>query len=202
MIRQFLIITALAALAGCSSSKKSGTAKNDKARQAIACAEQQLSGNHLDWHIIDTSTVTFPKGMRMPAGYKIYTLDSAQLATFFSRPSDTWRTALPLPEPVGCQVVTLKESAAMSEDLKKKFPNNVSLQGKGDGNPQSDIRLDYDGKRVRGMVRWGADQYIINPVMNGSTLYYMVFNKQASNLPKRPFEQRSNQSKKLPAYDK
>ena len=204
MIKYFLILTASVGLVACSSSKNSGTSsKTNTSRQTIACAEQHITGNHLDWHPVDNGAVTFPKGAKLPTDYKIYTLDTAQVSGFFKSSSKSWKTVLPLPEPTGCQISSLKESSAMSEELKQKFPNTVSLQGQIDGNAQSDVRLDYDGKRLRGMVRVGSEQYVISPVENAQVLYYLVFNKQNNNIPKKPYEQQmQGEQQKRPTYDR
>jgi hypothetical protein len=201
MTRYITVSLALATLLSCSTTKKAGNATAKAPKKPVACASAKLAGSHLTWYEVDTSVAVFPKGARMPASYKVYELDSAELAGFVNSGAQAWQTAVPLPDPTGCQVVSLKQSKTMSEELKKKFPNMVSLQGKSEANPESDVRLDYDGTKLRGQIRWGKDVYIINPVVNGKQTYYVIFDKKNAGARKQPFEQRGV-NKKVPTYDR
>ncbi len=156
--------------------------------QQIACASKHVEGVHLDWIIQKPADFKAPSNFQMPANYSLYTIDSIQLQRFFLRNNASLKTLVPLPLQKECVIVSLTESGTLSEELKKKYPKMITLQGKMDGAPLSDVRIEYDGTKMKGQIKSGDHLYLITPVASGARIFYIVYDKATSGIPKQPFE--------------
>jgi hypothetical protein len=180
----------------CSSTKKAATpAGNGAVTNAnIACSDLQKEAGEprLDWIIEKNSVLDNLTTLAKPSSYKVYSLDTNQMRSFFKAYKDAadkqavLKILLPLPEPVGCRTYTLAESGVMPAKLKEKYPDIVSLKSK-DG---TGVRLDYDGLKIRAQVTEGADVYVFTPVRNNGTTYYMVYKRSETGEKKEQFEQK------------
>ena len=200
-----LVILALISLS-CNSTRKtasiSGTRANSPARKSIACGEQakESSQPHLDWIIEENSVLDNVTTLSRPSSYKVYSLDSVQLRSFFHAAKGTpgkpgsVKTILPLPAPFECRTYAFSESNAMSQQLKEKYPDIVSLKGS-DETGKADARLDYDGMKLRGQIMWNKEIYLISAIPNNGRYYYMVYLRSDSGEQKEPFEENPVQTR-------
>lgn len=175
---------------GCGSAGKVKATKSNSSlekRRRIACADLNVPGPRLDWVMVDANRVSVPKNL-FPKQYQVYLLDTTQLNMVFNPSLKNWTVAVPLPEPIGCQIATLQESGTMSAELRQKYPAMLSLAGPAANNATADFRMDYDGNKLRGQVRWGADVFILSPFYTDGHVFYIIYNKKESGVNKAPFE--------------
>lgn len=155
---------------------------------------------HLDWIMEDNAVLDKMQTLTKPKSYKVYSLDSAQAKSFFNAAKTTGaKTVIPLPAPYECKSFSLSESGAMSDKLKAKYPDIVSLKGTDDDTKKSDVRLDFDGSKVRGQIIWAGEVYLITPVRGESGYYYMIYAKKDTGEKKQEFE---TTKPAVPAYDR
>lgn len=186
--------------ASCSSPKKTTTAhtpapavnKQEPHRKNIACGGimKDAKQPRLDWIIEDNSVLDSITTLPKPDGYKVYSLDTLQAREFFRQTKDTSQklsVVIPLPAPLGCRVYALSSSGVMNAKLAEKYPDLVALQGS-DQQGASQLRLNYDGKWVKGQVLSGGKTYLVNPVRSNGVIYYMVYARSDSKEVKEPFE--------------
>lgn len=202
MLKQLLIrwcvpaagVWMMCATAGCSSSRKlSG---------AVACSNASSTGNssRVAWlHApkVDTSFV-FP--FPLPSKYGLYEIAAAELNGFFAffkgRASDSAQVresviSIPLPAPAGCQAFRVRHSDVLSPALQQKYPELVALRGvSAEGG--HDLRLEYDGVKMKGQVLWQGQVYLVEPLQparTGDNYLYMIYAKEDAGIRKRMFEQ-------------
>lgn len=202
MIRVFSIGVFVLALGllSCNTSRKTtassggGDRKGDK--QKIACSQQAKDDSQprLEWIIEDTSVLSGLKTMERPSSYKVYSLDSVQAKTFFrsfndtSRKQEKIRMTLPLPAPNECKAFDVSNSRVMNKKLKEKYPELVTLQGRGtDG--KGDARINYDGIKVKIQVNMNGEIILINPIRHNGRTYYVAYARADSRDKKESFEE-------------
>jgi hypothetical protein len=193
-------------IVSCSGTKKGSTAQNNgsSTKKKIACSEHKMDADvpHLDWIVEDNAVLEKMQTLTRPTNYKVYSLDSAQAKTFFNTAKTSGgKTVIPLPAPYECKSFSLSESGAMSDKLKAKYPDIVSLKGTDEDTKKSDVRLDFDGNKVRGQIIWGGEVYLITPVRGEKGYYYMVYAKKDTGEKKGTFET-TTPAKSEPAYDR
>jgi hypothetical protein len=183
--------------ASCSSSHKTTggniTAKNSTV--PASCSNTGKSTTELSWVGVANLTTAAAGGKILPAQFETYTIDNNQLKAFFSaakQPDQRTIVSIPVPAPVGCQEFEVRSSSAVPPELAEKFPDMASLQGIGTINRAGDLRLDYDGSRLRGQVIWNGQVFLITPVESNGKLVYIIYDKSGSNEKKDAFEQPSN----------
>lgn len=180
----FFIIPVVCMLS-CTSGKVTASNKNRK-QLKVACGKVAITADkpHIDWFEADAQ---LPTEMQLPKAYKAYTVEHGQLKRFFDAANaGEAQTTVPLPSPAGCIVFTVKPSGTLSEALRKKYPNMVSLSGTGSSG--GDIRLDFDGEKMNGQVIHRSETYIISPTASGEKTYYLIYKKSDAGLEKQPFE--------------
>ena len=196
-----LLVAGLMVLS-CSNTKKGTTAQNGSVKKKIACSDHKMDADqpHLDWIVEDNAVLEKMQTLTKPTNYRVYSLDSAQAKAFFNAArASKGKTVIPLPAPYECRNFELSESGAMSDELKKKYPDIVSLKGTDDATKKSDVRLDYDGNKVRGQIIWAGEVYLITPVKGENGYYYMVYAKKDTGETKKAFE---SVKPVQPAYDR
>ena len=177
----YLGITVL--FASCAGSNKVTTKK--EVVQGVSgtdVCEKSLSGNkpHISWY---KQTDDVFKGAEntivLPAMHDVYGLDTQQLRTFFyaAKKEGEVETAIPLANGVGCRVFTLKTSGAMNEELRKKYPDMISLQGGESGTNNGDVRMDYNGRAIQAQIVIDGATYILKPVYVRNVYYYVMYRK-------------------------
>lgn len=178
----FIILFAVS----CSTAKKAATNKN---KGTIACADKQLVGPHFDWRIESEEVLKGYTAKPLPKAYKVYSIDSEQLANFFMVAGSNMRdmpplnTLIPLPDPTGCQQFEL------SFANKKTIPGKadmVLLKGKGVDTKQNSVSIGYDGEKMFANLACGASSYTVTQVVNNSKPYYIVAQLPDNNTPKVP----------------
>lgn len=202
MIRVFNIgVFVLASvLLSCNTHKKttasSGGSDSKGDKKNIACSQQTKDDSqpHLEWIIEDTSVLSGLKTMERPSSYKVYSLDSVQAKTFFRSFNDTSRKqeritmVLPLPAPNECKAFIVSNSRVMSKALKEKYPELVTLQGRGtDG--KGDARINYDGIKVKIQVNMNGEIVLINPIRHNGRTFYVAYARADSKDVKENFEE-------------
>lgn len=174
----------LLSVASCSGQKKVSAVS--AAGSKIACAQTEIpvAGAHIDWYRTPSEALA---GVELlPSTYSVFTIAQGQLRTFFESTNNTAGiTVIPLPS--GCLRFALKRSGAMSEELQKKYPGMVSLNGTDEQG--ADARLDFDGTQMSGQVTQKGMVYLIQPVKKGSEVYYIIYKKSDSGGVKQPFEE-------------
>jgi hypothetical protein len=198
----------LMGVSSCAGSRKTavdqeaGTQTEKKQKLACADVSKGISGVQLAWKTEENSVLNSLTNKAKPTSYKVYSLDSLQLGNFFreARSKGNVSTVLPLPDPAGCRLCRLTESGVMPEELKKKYPDVVSL--KGSDAEGADVRLDYDGRKMKGQVIVKGEVYLVNPVRSNDKTYYMVYRKLDSGDPKESFERAPQSSGQQIKYDR
>lgn len=91
-----------------------------------------------------------------------------------------------VPLPSGCKRFSVTVSQTMSPELAAKYPDIISMKGSADDG--SDLRLDWNGKEMRGQVVSGADTWFIEPYSSGTQTCSLIYHKNDASATKRPFE--------------
>lgn len=201
MLKQLLIrwsvpaagIGMMCAIAACSSSRKLSS--------TVACsnASAQDQSPRVSWSSapIDTpQTLSFP----LPAKYSLYEIWGGELISFFavfknatpdSAQARELTITIPLPTPAGCQAFRVRRSDVLSPALQQKYPDLIALRGvSAEGG--HDLRLEYDGVRIKGQVLWQGQVYLVEPLYptrKGDKHLYMIYAKEDAGIRKRMFEQ-------------
>lgn len=184
------LLICIAAVAGCGAPRKAsqGFADQTTKPKNIVCAAEWKNSPHFNWVRVDASSLALPANMT-PLTYKVFSIDTNQLRSYFAKDVAERSFVAPLPPPFGCMTGRLKASGVLAPELKKRYPQMVSLAGQAMSDANSDIRIDYDGTKMRGQLRIGADVFMLSPVFVGNRHYYIVFHKKDAAVKKQPFEQ-------------
>lgn len=198
VLKQYMVLMAGLVLMGACRGSQNVATKAKKAgdisSNSSACNVAVAAGNPvLNWKT-ENNSVLKETTMTLPANYKLYSLDSAELKAFFSaakmsKEDSKAEIVIPLPAPWGCKVFSVFESGTMSEELRKRFPDIVTLKGMDKETPLSDIRLEYNGSMMQGQVTRDGETYYIKPVTNNNMFYYMVYSKSDMQEAKKAFEE-------------
>jgi hypothetical protein len=196
----YLGITVL--LASCAGSNKATTKKQIvQSNSATDVCDKSLQGNapHIGWYKkTDDVFKGMPNAVMLPAMHDVYAVDSQELhAFFYAAKAGNVETAIPLVNGIGCKVFTLKESGAMNEELRKKYPDMISLQGGESGTNNGDVRLDYNGRAIQAQIILDGTTYILKPIYVRNTYYYVMYRKEDTQ-PNQPLQESVVPKKPLP----
>lgn len=171
-------------LCACSSSRQS--AHNGGTR---VCAGRDQS-NGIQWWMVDKNVLAGYSAMPLPSDYQVYSLDAKELKRFFSVADDNKSTLffVPVGNKPNCVQYDISRSEILPDSLKMKFPQLVSLKGKGTGG--DDIRLDYDGNVLQGQIISDGEMYYITPLNHNGKTFHMVYKRSDSKEVKQEFERR------------
>ncbi len=190
------------------SCKLTKNTSGNKRNKTIACSGIEIANPHFDWIIEKDSALQGYTESPLPAHYKVYTLDTAQLHGLFAyikaHPSDTTlRISVPLPEPLGCRVfviptIRIKTSADNSSDF-------FGIWGHDEEKTANAIKISYDSKSMRlfANVKWDTSFYTVASVFYKDKTYYTVFlrtDNAVRNVAPRPM--RANPKRYTPTFDK
>lgn len=174
------IIALTIGLASCTGSSKVATTNSNSAkaeRKKMACADVhvEMSSTHLDWFTENSSILSkSDQVLVLPKAYKVYSIDSAQLSTFFKavQKGETVNTVVPLPAPADCQLFTIVNNV-------KKDTNTpggmISAAGEGKGQKMT---LSYYNGYLTGNINWFDIAYEIQTTTVNKQPYFIVYAKQ------------------------
>lgn len=180
-MKQIIYILVIAAgLASCNGSNKVSKVNGDKSdisRKKPVCGKLHVDMNepHLDWYEEDNSVLTKSTELLvLPKEYKVYSIDTAQLNTFFNAIANkqTVRTTVPLPKPADCQLFVVRQ-----HNFKAAKSSATVTTAKGIANDQ-ELALKYQQGNMEGYISWfDIDYQIITKFINGQP-YFIVYTKQ------------------------
>ena len=203
VLKQYaFLLTGLILMSACRSTHKT-TATNRKSGNGsngsfcniiVATGNPVVSWKKENDNVVKETTIT------LPADYKVYSVDSADLKAFFSaaklsKENSRAEIIIPLPVPLGCRVFTVFESGTMSPELRERFPDIVTLKGADKESPLSDIRLEYNGRMMQGQVTHDGETYYVKPVTVKDRFYYLVYSKSDMTEAKKAFEQNNTKTR-------
>lgn len=174
------IIALTIGLVSCTGSSKvattgSNTTKAERKKMACADVHLEMSSTHLDWFAENSSILSkSDQVLVLPKAYKVYSIDSMQLSTFFNaiQKGETVNTVIPLPAPADCQLFTinnnLKKDAAIPRGM-------ISATGEAQGQK---IALSYQNGYLTGYVNWFDIAYEIQTTTVNRQPYFIVYAKQ------------------------
>lgn len=168
------------------------TTKAQDSTQSFDC------GIAVEGHLIQWVKLQYPqslrldkgkKGEKLPLRYAVFIIEKEKLAQYlnFIEEKES-HIVMPLPTNDGCVKFVTRKSNVMSEALKAKFPNIVSLKGIDITNPLNHLRLDFDGEELKAEIFYQNETYIITPFKRSKRLYYIVYNKKDTRVEKQNFE--------------
>lgn len=185
-----LILSLAIGFASCKGTNKVTTAKDGIAqtdRKKAACGDLHIDMNqpHIDWYEESNSILSKSEEILvLPKDYKVYAVDTAQLAAFFNAVQNkkTVSTVVPLPKPAGCQLFTVK----YGEDM---HVTAGTIAGLGECKGQQ-LKLTYYMGKMGGYVNWFELEYeMITKYIQGKP-YVLVYSKmpppKTENLPSDP----------------
>jgi uncharacterized protein YcfL len=196
VLKKYMVLLAGLVLVAACRSSHSATASNKTGVLTTngTCNVGVAAGNPVvDWKKETSNVLKDANTTIFPATYSVYSLDSASMKTFFmaakqSKEDSRAEIVVPLPSPIGCRVFSVFESGTMSDELKQRFPDIVTLKGADKESPLTDIRLEYNGRMMQGQVVRDGETYFIKPVTSGNKFYYLVYSKTDAQQPKQDFE--------------
>lgn len=124
----------------------------------------------------------------LPKKYLEYRVSPDTLKAFFSFLRIQKNGGIILPVNGRCEPFSLKISGAMPVALQDKFPDLVSLQGVGVNNKSADLRLDWDGKQMKGQISINGSIFYLTPLQGNKEVVYIVYKREDSGEIKQPFE--------------
>lgn len=173
MRRSIIFLAQVILLASCTGSSKTATTTGGKQadRKKAECSKLHVDMNqpHLDWYEADKDVLNKSNEILvLPKDYKVYTIDTAQLSTFFSTidAGQSLNTAMPLPAPAGCQLFTVK--------LRQKRGTTVYATGESMG---QQVNMSLNNGLLFGMVNWFDIEYEIRSQKILGQTYTLVYEK-------------------------
>lgn len=179
------------AAGGCQTSRK---AANAEGGTESACADAWTGAPNaprVGWQRVSLDKEATPAGIVLPAAYEAYRAAPDALKALFTHIRDGKEAApavFVLPLPTGCAAFNARRSAAVSDELQRRYPDLIAIQGTGIDDKGADLRLEWDGKAMHGQVIRGGTVYLITPVTSGDGVVYLVYDKAKSGEVKKPFE--------------
>lgn len=189
------VITSLASIllaaAGCHSAHKA-TATNSQVRKSL-CGEEWRrfpEQPHPMFEEVPAAIADAPADMPLPQKYVRYKVAEDTLKALFTHLRTTGKKAgIIIPINKRCEPFELMVSGAMSRELQAKYPELVSVQGHGVNNKAADVRLDWNGKQMRGQITYNGEIYLIAGLTDNNVTTYLVYNKSDTREIKQSFEQ-------------
>lgn len=201
-LKKYMVLLAgLVIVGACRSSHGTTAGKKDIQGGNGTCNVHVAAGNPVvDWKKETANVLKDANTTVFPATYSVYSVDSVSMKAFFTAAKLTKEDSkveivVPLPSPIGCRVFSVFESGTMSDELKKKFPDIVTLKGMDKESPLTDIRLEYNGRMMQGQVIRDGETYFIKPVTSGNKFYYLIYSKSDALQPKQDFEKDAAKTK-------
>lgn len=143
----------------------------------MACADVHIDMNtpHLDW-VIESNHVLnkADRVLVLPKDYYTYSIDSAQLTTFFQavNKGGMLKTVIPLPKPAGCQVFTVHNNIPEGSN----YPG-AAFTATGDAMGQK-LMVGYGDGTLSAQVNWFDINYEVMTVTVQGAPYFIVYAKQ------------------------
>ncbi len=130
-------------------------------------------------------------GFAVPKKYVRYKVSEDTLKALFTYlRSPNKKGGIVLPIEKHCEPFELKVSGAMISALNDKYPEIVSLQGRGTTNKTADARIDWTGRQMRAQISYNGATYFIASVVENNEISYLIYNREDSGEAKQPFEQK------------
>lgn len=164
-------------IASCAGSNKTNnSAAHVDTRKKAVCGNLhvEMDKAHIDWYAENESILqSSEKVLVLPKKYRIYSNDSAQAAGFFRSiaSGENVKTAIPLPEPAGCQLFSVKNQA---EDKRKMIPGAVMATGEAKG---QGLTLSYYRGDMTAHINWFDLEYEMITVPIKGVKYYIIYEK-------------------------
>ncbi|MCB0698379.1 MAG: hypothetical protein H6551_12450 [Chitinophagales bacterium] len=170
-----LIIVTLAACKGTDKMTSATDGRTVKKKAACGNMHIDMGQPHLDWYEENASVFNNAKEVVvLPKEYKVYSIDSVQLARFFTaiNRNNTLSTVVPLPKPADCRIFDMRNNLAPNF---KPQPNTGQAIGK---SADQEMILIYTNGKIEGLIKWFELKYAINTVQANGRSYYIVYTKQ------------------------
>ncbi len=174
-----IIVLIALTIASCRAGRETANSDIQQNNRKVACADihVDMGQAHIDWFEEKSNVLNKSKELIvLPKEYKVYSVDSTQIAEFFNKIHDqgaTLSSVVPLPEPAGCRLFefrnNIKEGA--TPPAGHIFTYGVCLEQK------MMLNCDRYGT-MHGFVEWYELLYEIMPVKANGTTYYVVYQKQ------------------------
>ncbi|WP_276131981.1 hypothetical protein [Polluticoccus soli] len=165
-----------------------GSSRHSPYEGAKRVCDGRDQNNGIRWWLVDNKVLDGYSAMSLPSYYQVYALDAGELKRYFSLADHNKSTLffVPLGSQPNCIQYDITRSDILPDSLKKKYPNLVSLKGKGAGG--NDIRLDYDGNVLQGQVISDGEMYYITPLNHNGKIFHMVYKRSDTKEIKQEFE--------------
>jgi hypothetical protein len=190
------------ACTGCHSAYKA-TATGKQVQKSL-CAEEWLlfpDQPHPMFEEIPAAIADAPADIPLPQKYTRYKVAGDTLGALFNRLRTTNnKTGIILPINNHCEPFELVVSGTMSQELQSKYPELVAVQGHGVNNKAADVRLEWNGKQMRGQVTYNGTIYLIAGITDNNITTYLVYNKADTGETKKPFEETPNKKQSDKVY--
>lgn len=168
------IIMSLTACRGTNEATTNATDTNKVVRKKTACSKLHVDMNqpHLDWYETDKTILHKANEILvLPKDFKVYSIDTAQLNSFFNSIGNgqTAVTAVPLPTPAECQLFTV----ALNKQA-KNTGNTIVAIGKA---KEQDLFINYFNNNMKAIIDWFDIKYEITSVSVQGLPYFIVYEK-------------------------
>lgn len=177
-----IIVLITAALAACKGSETVTKNTADNSKKKVACADLHfdMGKPHIDWFEEKKSVFNnSEKILVLPKEYKVYSVDSAQVAEFFkycSMPGTKLESVVPLPKPADCRLFTFQNN---SNDGANIPAGNAYTVGEC---LEQKMMLNYVNGQMKGLVEWYGIMFellpIVVPIVTHNKTYYILYQKQ------------------------
>jgi len=195
----FLLLAVLLLVGSCVTTKKAGSAQ-----KKCACANLAQNEPAIHWVMEAKNTLRGYNG-NLPEDYSVYSIDSVELANFFSivkeKPATIYfNIIMPLPDPLGCQNFELAKGTTRKLGQGKSGEllnfNGVDLPSR-----QATIKGNYDGEKLAITVNWNNTFYNAMPIKFQDKYYYIIYMRTDIGAKKMPVINAPN-GLTTPVYDK
>ena len=144
----------------------------------------------LTWQKMDQSKIGREAGGRkVPFKYQAFLIDKEELSRYFegfrNSSYSNYFFRVPMPAEVGTLSFPLKKAQTMNEELERKYPNLLSMSGH---LSESDLRLNYDGEKMSGLIQHKGASYLLEPWQIDGQTVYLLYNRNDAAEKKVPFE--------------
>jgi hypothetical protein len=165
----------------CKTSQKTASAAK-KATRPVACAGLAITSIHFDWIIEKDDALSGYTERPLPKEYKVYSIDSTQLAAFFNyaqeHPNDSGlQISVPLPDPQGCRVFDVPNIKVRPG---KDNTFMTGLTGTDAEIKENTIKMNFDGQQIHASVNWFSMLYVVLPVVYNTKIYYLLYSRASA----------------------
>lgn len=195
-IASLFLTAGVVLISGCAGSRQLQAQSMERGTNPEICSSN-ASGHELQWvfqpDVTQLHLLSEIGQNKLPSKFQVYSIDEQQLKLYLMVANNEGKQtpmALPLSEGVGCQVFELSSSGTMSSELAVKYPQLISLKG-GSAAHNGDVRIDFDGTKMEGLVNWDGQTFMISPWSSSSgARFYLVYKKEDSGqkkIPRKPY---------------